>query len=221
MRFKSSLFLATIMCFSIAQTANADSTHITENTTPASVVSTNNNTNLNLNNLSNKTDLHNTNNIRNDVNNLNAQGQSQRQAQFANSNSTSASKSNSNSSSASKSSSTTGASTSNSGSNSGGNTFSNSYNDQNPASTAIGSNVSFGQKNCGASVSFGIQTLFHGHSFGLPVPTPKCDARQDLEVGIQAAQTTSNPKFWSDVLMESFVTGDSKRAVYTRRAIVK
>lgn len=100
-------------------------------------------------------------------------------------------------------------------SNSGGNVFSNVF--ETAASSAWAAPVTFGDGNCGASFTVGYQLIGRGGSIGIPLPTPKCDGRKDLEAGMIGASQTSNPTFWADILMEAYVTGDKPRAVYTRR----
>lgn len=75
-----------------------------------------------------------------------------------------------------------------------------------------------GQKVCGVVIGGGYQTMGQGFSAGLPLPAPRCNAREDLMATIQAAGLSSNPQFWADVALESFVTGDKAAKVYKRRA---
>ena len=100
-------------------------------------------------------------------------------------------------------------------SSSGGNVFSNVF--ETAASSAWAAPVTFGDGNCGASFTVGYQIIGRGGSIGIPLPTPKCDGRKDLETGMMGASQTSNPRFWADVLMEAYVTGDKPKAVYARR----
>lgn len=99
---------------------------------------------------------------------------------------------------------------------SGGNVLSNVF--ETAASSAWAAPVTFGDGNCGASFTLGYQLLGRGGSIGVPLPTPKCDGRKDLETGMMGASQTSNPRFWADVLMEAYVTGDKPKVVYARRA---
>lgn len=99
---------------------------------------------------------------------------------------------------------------------SGGNVLSNVF--ETAASSAWAAPVTFGDGNCGASFTVGYQLLGRGGSIGVPLPTPKCDGRKDLETGMMGASQTSNPRFWADVLMEAYVTGQKPAKVYALRA---
>ena len=101
-------------------------------------------------------------------------------------------------------------------SSSGGNVFSNVF--ETAASSAWAAPVTFGDGNCGASFTVGYQLIGRGGSIGIPLPTPKCDGRKDLETGMMGASQTSNPRFWADVLMEAYVTGQKPSKVYALRA---
>ena len=101
-------------------------------------------------------------------------------------------------------------------SSSGGNVFSNVF--ETAASSAWAAPVTFGDGNCGASFTVGYQLIGRGGSIGIPLPTPKCDGRKDLETGMMGASQTSNPRFWADVLMEAYVTGQKPAKVYALRA---
>ena len=101
-------------------------------------------------------------------------------------------------------------------SSSGGNVLSNVF--ETAASSAWAAPVTFGDGNCGASFTVGYQLIGRGGSIGIPLPTPKCDGRKDLETGMMGATQTSNPRFWADVLMEAYVTGQKPAKVYALRA---
>ena len=101
-------------------------------------------------------------------------------------------------------------------SSSGGNVLSNVF--ETAASSAWAAPVTFGDGNCGASFTVGYQLIGRGGSIGIPLPTPKCDGRKDLETGMMGASQTSNPRFWADVLMEAYVTGQKPSKVYALRA---